>query len=188
MRYARTGQHGLLSRYRRSLPIEEAREEPLRSPDERLQVRHDTINATRPLTGLCRHAKTAHHRHGPSGVLPSQMKTITDWLEHWSVEQPEKRLYTFLDITGQERESYTYRPSSSEARTSPFYLSEKAGPQEWDRSSSCTRRPGDHRGLLRLRPHRRDRRSRLRAVAHNPRGRTREAQAESLATAGQRRR
>ncbi len=37
------------------------------------------------------------------------MNLMTQWLEHWSVAQPEKRLFTFLDIDGRERESYTYR-------------------------------------------------------------------------------
>ena len=61
------------------------------------------------------------------------MKTITDWLEHWSVEQPEKRLYTFLDIAGQERESYTYRSLLERSADLAVYLSEKADLRNGDR-------------------------------------------------------
>ena len=61
------------------------------------------------------------------------MNTITDWLEHWSVAQPEKRLYTFLGIDGQERESYTYRSFLERSTALAIYLSEKAGLRNGDR-------------------------------------------------------
>ncbi len=61
------------------------------------------------------------------------MNTITDWLEHWSVAQPEKRLYTFLGIDGQERESYTYRSFFERSTALAIYLSEKAGLRNGDR-------------------------------------------------------
>jgi thioester reductase-like protein len=61
------------------------------------------------------------------------MKTITDWLEQWSVEQPTKRLYTFLDIAGRERESYTYRSFLERSGDLAVYLSEKAGLRNGDR-------------------------------------------------------
>ena len=61
------------------------------------------------------------------------MNTIIDWLEHWTVAQPEKRLYTFLDIDGRERESYTYRSFLERSTDIAIYLSEKAGLRNGDR-------------------------------------------------------
>jgi len=112
-----------------------------------------------------------------NGPEPDQMNSITHWLEHGSVAQPEKRLYTFLDLDGRERESYTYRTFLERTTNLATYLYEKAGLRNGDRVLLVyPARPGDDRDLLRMRPHRRDRRSCLRAISDGPRGRAGEAQ------------
>jgi len=61
------------------------------------------------------------------------MNTITDWLEHWSVAQPAKHLYTFLDTDGRARESYTYRSFLERSADLAVYLSERSGLRNGDR-------------------------------------------------------
>jgi thioester reductase-like protein len=55
------------------------------------------------------------------------MESIIDYLERWTAVQPDWRLNAFLDIDGQETETYTYREFHERTRYLAEYLSEKHG-------------------------------------------------------------
>jgi thioester reductase-like protein len=61
------------------------------------------------------------------------MNTISEYLEHWSGLHPDKRLFSFLDIDGKEREGYTYLAFHERTRHLAQYLSEHKGLKRGDR-------------------------------------------------------
>jgi hypothetical protein len=36
------------------------------------------------------------------------MNSIVEYLDHWAAVQPDKCLYSYLEVDGTEREAYTY--------------------------------------------------------------------------------
>lgn len=63
----------------------------------------------------------------------AELKTLVDYLKYWTERQPDKILQRFLDIEGQERESYTYRSFEERTRELAGYLLSEAGLKRGDR-------------------------------------------------------
>ena len=61
------------------------------------------------------------------------MNSIIDYLEQWAAVQPNKCLYSFLDVRGKEIASYTYCNFSNRTRTLAEYLSQQIGLKYEDR-------------------------------------------------------
>jgi len=55
------------------------------------------------------------------------LKTVPDYLDYWADVQPEKCLYSFLDIDGAEQESYTYGQFRDRSLQLAAYLSATVG-------------------------------------------------------------
>lgn len=61
------------------------------------------------------------------------MKSIVDYLEHWTARQPDKCLFSFLDVDGREREAYTYAGFRERTRTLAARLVRGSGLRRGDR-------------------------------------------------------
>ncbi len=61
------------------------------------------------------------------------MDTIIDALEHWVTVHPDKCLYSFLDIDGKERDTYTYLAFHERTRHLAQHLSLQKGLRRGDR-------------------------------------------------------
>ena len=61
------------------------------------------------------------------------MTSIIEYLDHWALLQPEKRLCSFLDIHGNETDSYTYQTFYNRSHYLAEYLSQHKGVQPGDR-------------------------------------------------------
>ena len=62
------------------------------------------------------------------------MNSIIDYLEHWAASQPEKCVNCFLDVSGKETASYTYKRFSDRSRGLAEYLAQHAGLKYGDRA------------------------------------------------------
>jgi len=61
------------------------------------------------------------------------MDTIVDALEHWAAVHPDKCLFSFLDIDGRERDTYTYLAFSERTRHLAQHLCLQKGLRRGDR-------------------------------------------------------
>ena len=61
------------------------------------------------------------------------MDTIIDALEHWATVQPDKCLYSFLDVEGRERDTYTYLAFHERTRHLAQHLCLQKGLRRGDR-------------------------------------------------------
>jgi thioester reductase-like protein len=61
------------------------------------------------------------------------MNSIIDYLEHWAAIQPDKCFSSFLDVHGEEIETYTYSGFHERSRHLAEYLSRQAGIKRGDR-------------------------------------------------------
>jgi thioester reductase-like protein len=61
------------------------------------------------------------------------MDTIIERLEHWASVHPDKSLYSFLDVEGRERDSYTYLAFHERTRHLAQHLSQQKGLRPGDR-------------------------------------------------------
>ena len=61
------------------------------------------------------------------------MNTIIDALEHWAAVHPDKCLYSFLDIDGRERDTYTYLAFHERTRHLAQHLGLQKGLRRGDR-------------------------------------------------------
>jgi thioester reductase-like protein len=62
------------------------------------------------------------------------MESIVDLLDHWAGVQPDARFSSFLDIEGQEKESYNYLELHERTRHLAEYLATEAGLRRGDRA------------------------------------------------------
>ena len=62
------------------------------------------------------------------------MNSIIDYLEHWAAVQPDKRLSSFLDVDGAEKDSYTYLGFHERTRHLAEYLWQQIGLRRGDRA------------------------------------------------------
>ncbi|HEX9636018.1 MAG TPA: thioester reductase domain-containing protein [Acidobacteriota bacterium] len=60
--------------------------------------------------------------------------TIVDYLGHWVREQPERRLFSFLDLEGCEKESFTYLEFDQRTRQVARQLATRVGLKRGDRA------------------------------------------------------
>ncbi len=63
-----------------------------------------------------------------------RMDTIIDYLEHWAEVQPDKCLYSFLEIDGSERDAYTYQAFEQRTRYLAEFISKIKGLSHGDRA------------------------------------------------------
>jgi thioester reductase-like protein len=62
------------------------------------------------------------------------MDSLISYLNHWASVQPEQRYATFLDLHGNETESYTYRAFSERTAYVAEYLSQQVGLKRGERA------------------------------------------------------
>lgn len=63
-----------------------------------------------------------------------EFESVTDYLDYWAALQPDKRLFSFLDIDGREQEGYTYHEFCERTLQLAAYLSGDAGLRYGDRA------------------------------------------------------
>jgi thioester reductase-like protein len=61
------------------------------------------------------------------------MNSIVDYLEWWSEAEPDKRLFTFLDIHGRASQAYSYREFNRATRALASFLSRRVGLKHGER-------------------------------------------------------
>ena len=61
------------------------------------------------------------------------MKSVVGYLEEWAAKQPDKCLFAFVDIDGNERETYTYRGFHEGSRNLAHYLLRNIGLKSGER-------------------------------------------------------
>src|SRR5262245_9521566 len=61
------------------------------------------------------------------------MQSIIDYLEHWTAIHPDKRFSSFLDVHGNDLETYTYATFNARSRYIAEYLFQMAGIRRGDR-------------------------------------------------------
>jgi thioester reductase-like protein len=62
------------------------------------------------------------------------MNSIVDYLDHWAAVQPDKCLYSYLEVDGTEREAYTYQAFGERTRHLAQFLSQLEGLKHGDRA------------------------------------------------------
>src|SRR5215204_5269999 len=62
------------------------------------------------------------------------MNSLIAYLEHWATVQPDQRYSIFLNVHGNETESYTYRELNQRTRCLAEYLARHAGLKRGDRA------------------------------------------------------
>ncbi|MBP7149696.1 MAG: thioester reductase domain-containing protein [Acidobacteria bacterium] len=62
------------------------------------------------------------------------MNSIVDYLQHWASVQPDKLLYSFLEVDGTEREGYTYQAFEERTRQLAEHFSRLPGIKHGDRA------------------------------------------------------
>lgn len=62
-----------------------------------------------------------------------QFGSVTEYLDYWAAVQPDKRLFSFLDIDGRQQDGYTYREFCERTLQLAAYLTGKAGLRYGDR-------------------------------------------------------
>jgi thioester reductase-like protein len=62
------------------------------------------------------------------------MQNILECLEHWTKEDPQKSLFTFLDAAGREERRFTYRSFADHTRRLAAHLARQAGLAHGDRA------------------------------------------------------
>jgi thioester reductase-like protein len=63
----------------------------------------------------------------------ADLKTVVDYLDYWTERQPHQTLYRFLDIAGEERESYSYEGFDERTRELAGHLVGREGLERGDR-------------------------------------------------------
>ncbi len=69
-----------------------------------------------------------HEGHG------SRFNSITDYLKHWAEVQPDKLLYSYLEVDGTERDAYTYQAFEQRTRNLAEFISKIKGLKHGDRA------------------------------------------------------
>ncbi|MBP1602994.1 MAG: AMP-binding enzyme [Acidobacteria bacterium] len=62
------------------------------------------------------------------------MNSIVEYLDHWASVQPDKSLYSYLEVDGTEREAYTYQAFSERTRHLAEFISQLEGLEHGDRA------------------------------------------------------
>ncbi len=62
------------------------------------------------------------------------MNSIVEYLDHWAAVQPDKCLYSYLEVDGTEREAYTYQAFSERTRHLAEFISQLKGLKHGDRA------------------------------------------------------
>lgn len=62
------------------------------------------------------------------------MKTIVDYLKHFASVQPDKLLYSYLEVDGTERDAYTYQAFEERTRSLADHIQRLPGIQRGDRA------------------------------------------------------
>ncbi len=64
----------------------------------------------------------------------SRLDSIVDYLKHWAEVQPDKLLYSFLEVDGTERDAYTYQAFEQRTRKLAEFISQIKGLKHGDRA------------------------------------------------------
>lgn len=62
------------------------------------------------------------------------MNTIADYLDHWASVQPDKGLYSFLEVDGTERDAYTYQAFAERTRNLAEFITDIEALKPGDRA------------------------------------------------------
>jgi thioester reductase-like protein len=62
------------------------------------------------------------------------MDTLVDFLEHWAEVQPDRCLYSFLEVDGSERDAYTYQAFHERTRNLADFMTRIPGLERGDRA------------------------------------------------------
>lgn len=69
-----------------------------------------------------------------SVALNTQSNSIIDYLEKWALIEPDKCLYEFIGIRGNDQQSYTYRTFNEHSRNVAYKLARNHGLKSRDRA------------------------------------------------------